>query len=381
VISNKNNDRPLKIGFIGGGLNSAVGRVHQIASQLDGKWKLVAGCFSRNNSENIKTGESYGIAPDKVYNNWRFLLEKERGQVDAIVILTPTPSHFKIISKCMESEYAVITEKALACSVSEAGRIAKLTESNKHFLAITYNYSGYPMMRELRSLIKHDELGDILHFQVEMPQDNYLRVDTLGKKVIPQSWRLKDLTIPTLFLDLGVHLHQILYYLTGEHPLEVVADHQKFGFFDVVDNLSCLCRYSGGIHGQAWFSKTALGHRNGLRIRIYGNKASAEWFQGHPEELILGYGDGRRHIIDRAADVQVAGKNRYNRFKAGHPTGFIEAFANLYSDIASAVSDYKNGGYWDSDEIFGADLATEGLAMMEAMVRSLDSRKWEKLSH
>jgi len=146
-----------------------------------------------------------------------------------------------------------------------------------------------------------------------------------------------------------------------------------------MDNVTCLCRYTDGVQGQVWFSKSALGHRNGLRFRIYGSEASAEWFQLNPEEIVLSFVDGRRQILDRAAAVEVAGLSRYNRFKAGHPAGFIEAFANLYSDIADALALYKKNGSWSSDEVFSADLAAEGLSMLEAMVESAHSGKWQQV--
>ena len=172
-------------------------------------------------------------------------------------------------------------------------------------------------------------------------------------------------------------MHHLVYYLTGQAPLEVVSDQRSYGWFDVIDNVTCLCRYSDNIQGQIWFSKSALGHRNGLRVRIYGSEASAEWFQANPEELILSFLDGRRQIIDRASAVEVAGMRRYTRFKAGHPAGFIEAFANLYTDISDCLRQYKATGKWTSAEVFSAELADEGLRMFEAMVKSALLGKWQ----
>ena len=180
-------------------------------------------------------------------------------------------------------------------------------------------------------------------------------------------------------LDLAAHLHQLIHYLTGQEPLEVVSDQGTHGLFDVIDNVTCLCRYSEGVQGQIWFSKSALGHRNGLRLRIYGSDASAQWFQGNPEELVLSFSDGRRQVVDRASTLEVAGMRRYNRFKAGHPAGFIEAFANLYSDIADCLRQYKSTGQWGSEEVFRAELAAEGLRMLEAMVRSAQRKSWQQV--
>jgi acyl carrier protein len=157
-----------------------------------------------------------------------------------------------------------------------------------------------------------------------------------------------------------------------------VSDQNHYGWFSgVVDNASCLCRYTDDVQGQLWFSKSAIGHRNGLAIRIYGDKGSAEWLQINPENLILAYGDGRREVLDRASAVEVTDQRRYNRFKAGHPAGFLEAFANLYTDIADALLQYKDTGKWVSQQVFSAELALEGMYFLEAMVNSAKTHSWQ----
>jgi len=370
---------PLSLGFIGGSLHSAVGYAHRVACAMDGRWALEAGCFSRHEEENHATAAAYGVSSDRTYDTWKELLLGEKDRLDAVAILTPTPAHAEIVVDCLRAGMPVICEKALAVDSDEAKQILTALRENKGFLAVTYNYSGYPMVRELRSLIRGGALGKVLHFQAEMPQEGFIRLDARGNKPVPQSWRLEDGKVPTIYLDLAVHLHQVLHYLTGQHPLSVIADQRSHGWFDVMDNVTCLCRYTDDIQGQIWVSKSAFGHRNGLRFRIYGSEASAEWFQANPEELILSFIDGRRQVLDRAATVEVAGLRRYNRFKAGHPAGFIEAFANLYGDLADALNTFRAGGTWTSDEVFSADLALEGLLALEAMVRSARSMSWEEV--
>jgi len=371
-------EQPLQLGFIGGSINSAVGYSHFVSCAIDKKWQLVAGCFSKNTALNHKTAEVYEIIPERVYDTWQDLLAKENGHLDAVVILTPTPAHFEIVMACMHTGIAVICEKSLTINSAQAQTILNLRNELKAFLAVTYNYSGYPMLRELAKRINDGKLGKLLHFQAEMPQEGFIRVDAQGNKPVPQAWRLSDGDIPTLYLDLAVHLHQIIYYLTGQKPIELVSDQNHYGWFSgVVDNVSCLCRYTGDIQGQLWFSKSALGHRNGLKIRIYGDQGSAEWYQVNPEELVLSYVDGRREILDRAGAVEIANQHRYNRFKSGHPAGFIEAFANLYSDIADGLHQYKRTGEWQSCEVFSAELALEGMHFLETMVLSTKSRTWQ----
>ena len=339
---------------------------HFVASQMDNAWELQAGCFSQDNQENLETAKVYRIVEDRLYSDWRSMLEAEKGRLNAITVLTPTPLHYEMVCACLEKGYAVICEKALATTSQEAQSILDLKNKLGGFVAVTYNYSGYPMVRELRSRIKSGKLGKILHFQAEMPQEGFIRVDDQGNKPTPQSWRLVDGQLPTIYLDLAVHLHQLIGYLIEAKPVAVVANQDSYGWFpEIIDNVSCLCRYSDGISGTLWFSKSALGHRNGLRLRIYGSEASAEWYQANPEELLLSYGDGRREILDRATKTEIAHQLRYNRFKSGHPAGFIEAFANLYQDIAKAYSLHLFNKLCSHDNIFGVTVATEGLRFLE----------------
>lgn len=373
-------NKPFSIGFIGGAVDSAVGYVHFAASIMDNKWKLEAGCFSRKKESNIKSTETYGVSSDRTYDSWQDLVKNEKEKIDAIAVLTPTPEHFDIVKGCIEAGIPVICEKALVANPDDARELIKIRDKNKGFLAVTYNYSGYPMVRELKNLIKNGKLGKILHFNVEMPQEGFIRVDSKGNKPKPQSWRLSDKEIPTIYLDLATHLHELIDYTINEKPLSTIADQESDGWFkDIIDNVNCLCRYTNNIQGQIWFSKSALGHRNGLKLRIYGSEASAVWEQVNPEELVLSYANGQREILDRASCVEISNQQRYTRFKAGHPAGFIEAFANLYSDIAQALKDYKENGKWSSDEVFSVELALEGLNLFEAMVKSTHTKKWEKV--
>ena len=159
----------------------------------------------------------------------------------------------------------------------------------------------------------------------------------------------------------------------------MVGDQGTYGHFsEIVDNVYCLAHYEDNIRVQSWYGKTALGNRNGLRIRVMGSLASAEWFQMQPEDLQLNQADGRRVLIDRGSDeADVARQLRYNRFKAGHPSGFIEAFANLYADIAACLRQVKSGGAASSAFVYGARESEEGLRFLEAISRSAHTRKWE----
>lgn len=371
---------PFKVAFIGGGINSSIGEVHKVACQMDGYFKLVAGAFSTHEQSNFQTAETWGVDAKRCYGDYHELLKNEKGNLDAVVVLTPTPTHKNIVVDCLEAGFPVICEKALAMDVEECSCVAKIAAETNGFLCTTFCYTGYPMVRELKKIIADGALGKIRSVQIEMPQDGFVRKNSDGGLSKPQDWRLHDSKIPMVSLDLGSHLHDMVHFLTGEHPISVVADQSSQGAFpQVVDNVSALARYTNDLKVQFWYGKSALGNRNGFRVRVYGSEGSAEWFQLEPECLKVCDSVGRVRQIDRACDVKVANQPRYNRFKAGHTAGFIEAFANYYADVASGLENFLETGKFCNEYLSGVDESLEGLALMQAAAKSVDSNKWEQV--
>lgn len=368
----------LRLGFIGGGVNSAVGTTHFIAAQMDRRFRVEAGCFSRHADVNIETAVHWGIADERRHDTWEALLEREQGRLDAIVVLTPTPEHTGPVLAALDAGFPVICEKALAATSADAVLIGRRVTETAGFLAVTYNYTGYPMLRELRAMIARGAFGRVEQIHVEMPQEGFARLNRDGEPMVPQQWRLRDGPVPTISLDLGVHVHHLVDFLTGEKPVEVVAMQSSLGRFrQVVDNTTALVRYTNGMEGSFWFSKAALGHRNGLGVRVYGEVASAEWIQMDPELLTFCDNRGHRTVFDRAnVDVELAQLARYNRFKSGHPAGFLEAFANLYDDIAQSLFNHRETGQGVSDYVFSARHAEEGLRFLETLTQSANDRRW-----
>lgn len=368
---------PLRLAFIGGALNSAVGYTHFNSSRLDGQFRVESGCFSRDRERNAATANAYGIEPDRVHADWQTLVDTERARIDALVVLTPTPDHFAIVGAALERGIPVICEKALALSSAECRQLDELVARHRGFLAVTYNYSGYPMVRELRQMIAAGELGRLQQIHIEMPQEGFLRT-----AASPQAWRLRDYGVPTVSLDLGVHVHHLVHFLTGgQTPLSVIGDQAALGCFGgIVDNVYGLAHYADDLRVQTWYGKTALGYRNGLRIRVFGERAGAEWLQTDPEDLHICDADGGRRILDRGASgACIARQPRYNRFKAGHPSGFIEAFANLYVDIAAALRAHLAGDGVGGEFVYGAAPSEEGLRFLEALSASALTRQWQKV--
>lgn len=376
------NELSFDVAFLGGGIDSAVGSAHYAAIELDKKFKVVAGCFGRTNDINAASGRRYRISPERVYPTAESLLAAEKGQIDAVVILTPTDQHFAHARLFLENGIPVICEKAMTCTVSESQELAALVERISGFLSVIFNYTGYPIVREMREFIRAGKLGRLHQVNVEMPQEGYLRVDKDQKPISIQDWRLRsDFKIPVVSLDLGVHLHSIITFLTGERPLSVVAQSRSNGHFEGLDdNVMALIQCSGELDVRMWYGKTALGYRNGLRVEVFGSLGALSWTQEHPEYFTFADGLGDKHVYDRGCfDLSISRQDRYQRFKAGHPAGFIEALANYYWDVAVALNEHKDEGsarYFPNAQVFGASHALEGMQLMEAIHVASKDRRW-----
>ncbi len=366
-----------KLAFIGGSINSIAGYPHFIASQMDKRFEVVAGAFSRDKKINRQTALQWVIPT--VYDDWQELIDKEKRNVDAIVILTPTPLHGEIIIELLTNNIPIICEKPLVSSLEEIQEIEKIYDDKKHFLVVTNNYSGCPMLRELQYKIANNELGEILHIRLKMPQESFLRPPKSVK--YPQKWRLQDGFIPMISLDLGAHLHHLAYFLLQEEPSKVMASYDSFSKYGVIDDVNILLEYESGIKGNMWLSKTALGNRNGLHIEVYGTKASALWHQENPEILQLSYSSGQKIITDRGSDIEMISNPLYNRMTAGHPAGFIESFANLYNDIAESLTFFKKEESYINDYVYGLEHAENGIKFLNAATVSNINKKWEEIKY
>jgi len=361
-----------KLAFIGGGCESIAGYPHFIASQMDRRFEVVAGVFSSNKESNEKTAKKWKV--NSYYESIDELIKYEKDNIDAVSVLTPTPLHIEAIEKLLKANIPIICEKPLVSSYEDIIKIEKVFDENKHFLIITNNYSGYPMLRELKQKIVNKELGEILHVKLKMPQESFLRPPKSVK--YPQKWRLKDEYIPMISLDLGAHLHHLAYFLLEEEPNKVMASYDSFSKYKVIDDVTMLLEYKSGIKGNFWFSKTALGNRNGLHIEIYGSKASAFWHQENPEKLEFSYFTGQKTIIDRGSDIEMIPNPLYHRMTPGHPSGYIEAFANLYNDIANCLDKYYSNNVYQSDYVYGFEHAKNGIKLLHNSSISNDKKIW-----
>jgi len=333
--------KPFKLGILGGALHSIAGYPHFVASQMDNRFKVVSGVFSTNSKENLKTASYWGIK--KVYNSIEEFIENEKGKVDAVSVLLPTPLHYKVIKQLLKNNFAVICEKPLFSTLEEIEKLPREVNLKKKFLVVTYNYIAYPLLDILRNKILNGEFGEIVNIHLEMPQESFFRPPQ-GVKEYPPKWRKKDGPLPGILLDLMSHLFSLMKFLTEKKVKKVYSLWKSFSSFGVIDEVKTIAEFTDGAVGFFWVSKTALGNRNGLKVAIYGTKASAIWIQEQPEKIHVNYVDGKKCIWDRGNIKFPPQKGKlYNRMTPGHPSGFIEAFANLYWEIAEALKNFKAG--------------------------------------
>lgn len=369
--------KPMSLGFLGGSFDSNIGYNHFCASSLDGLWRLEAGSFSQDSRKNLKSGKAYNICDRRIYSNWKEMLEKEVDDLDAVVILTPSNLHFQMVEYALKLNYPVICEKPLVTNLDQLDNITILKKNLNAFVAVTYNYTGYPMVRLLKKLISDKMFGEIFHFQIEMPQETYVRNDENNNPFFVEEWRKKDFEIPAINFDLAVHMHQIIFYLLGQYPQSLIAyEKNNSKTIDIIDNVNCLTEYSDQLDGHFWWSKSALGNRNGLKIRIFGSEGSVRWVQENPELLYVAFKDGRKEIIDRGDSRYSTFMKPYNRFKAGHPSGFLEAFANIYKDLYICLNQYLTRDKFSSKEIFGTNMSKNELRFFNAIRKSIKTRSF-----
>ena len=362
----KNLKKPLNLSFIGGGVNSSIGNIHYISSKLDSNFKIVSGFFSRNLKDNIKSAKKYNVDRNRLYNDLNSLLNSEIKKVDFFLVLTPTPNHYNVLRKLILINANIIIEKPIVSNLREVQNIKKILKNYNSKIYVIHNYIGYPAIREIEQIIKKDNFGKLLHFKLQMTQESFLRNQLNDQKV--KNWRKTDNNIPNIFLDLGVHLFNLSYFLIKENPISILSNVSKLN--NIVSDAKILLKYKNNINGMFWFSKTSLGNRNNLVIELYFEKSSVIWRHDSFEIINLNYSNGVMKKIDRSVKSNIFNESRYNRYRMGHPSGFIEAFSNMYEDIAKDYLNIKNNYVFDHNHAF------QGIKLLDYCVKSINKDKW-----
>jgi predicted dehydrogenase len=340
----------LKMGMVGGGRDAFIGAVHRMAARLDGRIELVAGAFSSDPAKSRASGEDLGLHPSRVYSDYDTMAAAESKlpageRIDFVSIVTPNHVHFPPAKTFLEAGFHVVCDKPLTFDLAEAKALRDLVKSTGKVFALTHNYTGYPMVKEARELVRNGDLGKILKVVAEYPQGWLIQpIDAEGQK--QAAWRTDPSRTgaSSCIGDIGTHAENLARYITGLAIDELCADFTTFvPGRRLEDDGNLLLRYQGGARGVLYASQVSVGEENSLSIRVYGTKASLEWHQEHPNELIVKYPDAPRKIYRRGNSYVSDIAKRFTRLPSGHPEAFIEAFANIYLEAARAIETVKEG--------------------------------------
>lgn len=347
--------RKVRLGMVGGGPGSNIGETHRYAARFDDRYTLLTGVFASDAGRSRDFAATLDIAPERRYNTWQEMAEQEARREDGIEvvsIITPNNSHYAIARAFLEQGINVICDKPLTTDLEQALELLRLARQTGLIFGVTYNYSGYPMVRQAREMVRNGDLGEIRIVQVEHASGwASTLLEAEGHK--QALWR----TTPSIagkssvVGDLGTHAHHLARFITGLEVSEVSAELSSLvPGRRVDDNGHIKLRFTppsgghgNGAKGMMWVSMVAAGNLHGQRIRVYGEKGSLEWVQEQPNELILRPVDGPQQTLARGSDWLFPAAQRASRLWPGHPEGFIAAFANLYSDIADAILTRRDG--------------------------------------
>ena len=377
----------IRLGMVGGGQGAFIGAVHRLAARMDDHYEFVAGALSSDAARSKASGEELGLAPDRIYGDFREMAKaeaKRKDGIEAVSIVTPNHMHFPAAKAFIEAGIHVICDKPLSLNLKEALALEKLLAKNKNVIfALTHNYSGYPMIRQARAMVAAGELGDIRVVQGEYPQD-WLTTDLEKSGQKQAAWRTdpKRTGAGGCVGDIGTHTYQLGCFVSGLKLDELSADLTTFvKGRRVDDNVHVMMRYKGGAKGMIWASQVAPGHENGLKIRVYGTKGGLEWLQADPNYLwYTPFGEPKR-LITRGGAGSNAAAARVTRVPPGHPEGYLEGFANIYTEVARAIKAKRAGKKPDKDVQFpGIEDGVAGMAFIEACVKSsAKNGKWTKV--
>ncbi len=347
--------RRLRLGMVGGGRGAFIGAVHRIASRIDDRWELVAGALSSDAERARASAEDLNIAPDRTYSDFREMARAEATRedgIDAVSIVTPNHMHAGPAIAFLEAGIHVICDKPLAATPDQARAIAQAVQASKARFILTHNYTGYPLIRQAREMVQRGELGEIRLIQAEYAQDWLTEtVETAGDNK-QAAWRTNpEMAGAGALGDIGTHAFNLLSFVTGLRTEALLADLQSFGAGrQVDDNAHVLLRFANGARGTLWASQVAPGNENGLRLRIYGTKAGIEWHQENPNVMTFAPLGQPKRIVTRGGAGLGTGGNRWTRIPPGHPEGYLEGFATIYTDAADLILGTGDGSLLPSIE-------------------------------
>jgi predicted dehydrogenase len=367
--------RPIRWGMVGGGIGGFIGETHRMAARLDGKFSLVAGSLSSDPARAHQSAMQCFIPPERSYVDYREMAKAEaerRDGIEAVTIVTPNASHHAIAAAFLDRGIAVICDKPLATSVQDGQDLVARAAQSQCLLGVTYNYSGYPMIRQARSLIADGAIGNIRLVQVEFAL-GWLAAP-LEREGVKQAWRAdpKEAGPSGVVADVGTHAYHLMRFVTGLEVQTLAADLATIvPGRQLEDNANILLRFKDGARGALWASMVAAGESVGFRLRVYGETGHVAWDEAFPDQLSLRMLDGTDQTFNRGSRLSPPAK-RASRLVAGLPEGFIEAFANLYGDYAEQIEARRERRMADPLSLLaptGAD-GVDALAFVEVVLKS-----------
>jgi len=331
--------RRLRMGMIGGGPGAFIGPVHRFAAELDREIELVAGVFSSDPDRSRSAAAQYLIDPSRAYGDLATMLEAEKARddgIDFVSVVTPNHNHLPSARAALEAGYPVISDKPMTATLAEAQELAGVVEAAGLPFGLTYTYTGYPLVREMKARIDDGALGSLRKVVVEYPQ-GWLSQPAEGKQA---EWRVDPERAGAggCIGDIGVHAFNLAEFVTGQKVTRLLADLAAVvPERQLDDDCSVLLRFANGARGVLLASQIEIGELNGLRIRCYGDKGGMSWKQEQPNSFTFHYLDGRTEIV-RAGDASLGAlATGGTRTPGGHPEGYLEAFANIYRDFAAVL--------------------------------------------
>jgi predicted dehydrogenase len=373
--------------MVGGGEGAFIGAVHRIAARLDDHYEFVAGALSATPKKAQQSGRALGLAEDRIYSDYAVMAQAEASRPDGIevvAIVTPNHLHAPVAEAFLKAGIHVICDKPVTTTSRDAKKLLALVKKTKRIFAVTHNYSGYPMVRHARQMVREGALGTIRVVQVEYPQDWLTEaLEKTGQK--QAAWRSDPgkSGVGGAIGDIGTHAHHLAAYVTGLELDELCADLSRFVKGRMLDdNAQVMLRYRGGARGLLWASQVAPGNENNLRLRVYGSQGGIEWRQEQPNQLHWSPFGQATQVISRATGAANAAAARVSRIPSGHPEGYLEGFATLYAEIAQAIRAARPGGRKADKAAHFPTLADglKGVEFIEAVVRSsVRGGRWVRL--
>ncbi len=370
--------RRLRLAVIGGGPGSFIGAMHRAAARVDNRYELVAGVVSSDPARSREAARALGIGPDRAYDDARALIAGEAARpdgADVVAIMTPNDTHHAYALAALQAGFDVVIDKPIANSLAESLDLLEAVESTGLVLCLTHNYTGYPMVRQARAMVEDGQLGEIRLVQVEYVQGGKARENDPKPGVEDLPWRFDPIRGgPSLVLgDIGTHAHNLVRFITGLEVAEVAADVGAIVPGRLVhDYAGAMLRFDNGARGSFWVTQAAAGMENGLRVRVSGTQGTLEWNQEQPTALIFRPLDGPGEVRTPNGPGTLPLSARASRIVAGHPEGFHEAFANLYSDAAEAIAARRSGQEPDPLALHFPNVldGVIGLRFLEAAIES-----------